>query len=182
MAGERFAIIATKGTLDWAYPPLILASTAASLGIETAIFFTFYGLNIIHKEKMKQLKISPVGNPGMPMAFPPSVKEKPVLGQIAGIMESIFPGPPQIMGIIPGMTDFMTAMMKKTMQDHGVASVEELIELCKEADVKLIPCQMTMELFGYKQEDLIDGLEPPAGAATFINYVLEADKPIVLFV
>ncbi len=182
MATERLAIIATKGTLDWAYPPLILASTAASLGVETAIFFTFYGLNIIHKEKMKHLKVAPVGNPGMPMTFPPSVKKTPVAGQLAGLMESIFPGPPQLMGVIPGMTDFMTAMMKKMMKDNGVASVEELLELCKDADVKLIPCQMTMELFGYKYEDLIDGLEPPGGAATFINYVLEADKPMIIFV
>ncbi len=182
MASERLAIIASKGTLDMALPPLILASTAASLGIESAVFFTFYGLNIIHKEKMKKLKIAPLGNPAMPMAFPPSVKKTPVVGQIAGIMEAVFPGPPQIMGMIPGMTDFMTAMMNKTMKDHGIASVPELIELCKEAGVKLIPCQMTMEFFGYKPEDLIDGLEPPAGAATFIQYVLEAEKPMIIFV
>ncbi len=182
MATERLAIIASKGTLDWAYPPLIIASTAASLGLETAIFFTFYGLNIIHKKKMKQLKVAPVGNPGMPMVFPPSVKKIPGPGQLAGLMEAIFPGPPQLMGVIPGMTDFMTAMMKKMMKDHGVATVEELIELSKEAEVKLIPCQMTMELFGYKYEDLIDGLEPPGGAATLINYVMEADKPMLLFI
>jgi len=182
MASERLAIIASKGTLDWAYPPLILASTAASLGVESAIFFTFYGLNIVHREKIKHLKIAPVGNPAMPMAFPPSVKQTPVVGQMAGIMESLFPGPPQLMGVIPGMTDFMTSMMKKTMKDNGVASVEELVELCKEAGVKLIPCQMTMELFGYRYEDLVEGLEPPGGAATFINYVLEADKPMILFV
>jgi len=83
----------------------------------------------------------------MPMVFPPSVKKTPLVGQVAGFMESLFPGPPQIMGVIPGMTDFMTAMMKKMMKDNGVASVEELVELCKEAEVKLIPCQMTMELF-----------------------------------
>ncbi|MEJ7620706.1 MAG: DsrE/DsrF/DrsH-like family protein [Aquificaceae bacterium] len=177
MATERLAIIATKGTLDMAYPPLILASTAASLGIETAIFFTFYGLNIIHKKKMHELKIAPIGNPAMPMAFPPSM-QNPVTNAIS----SIFPGPPQIMGIIPGMTDLMSFMMKKTIKEHGVADIPELIEACKEAEVKLIPCQMTMELFGYKYEDLIDGLEPPAGAATFINYVLEADKPMIIFV
>ncbi len=177
MAAERLAIIATKGTLDMAYPPLILASTAASLGIETAIFFTFYGLNIIHKKKMHELKIAPIGNPAMPMAFPPSM-QNPVTNAIS----SIFPGPPQIMGIIPGMTDLMSFMMKKTIKEHGVADIPELIEACKEAEVKLIPCQMTMELFGYKYEDLIDGLEPPAGAATFINYVLEADKPMIIFV
>ncbi len=177
MAAERLAIIATKGTLDMAYPPLILASTAASLGIETAIFFTFYGLNIIHKKKMHELKIAPIGNPAMPMAFPPSM-QNPVTNAIS----SIFPGPPQIMGIIPGMTDLMSFMMKKTIKEHGVADIPELIEACKEAEVKLIPCQMTMELFGYKYEDLIEGLEPPAGAATFMNYVLEADKPMIIFV
>ena len=160
-----------------AYPHLILASTAASLGIETAIFFTFYGLNIIHKKKMHELKIAPIGNPAMPMAFPPSM-QNPVTNAIS----SIFPGPPQIMGIIPGMTDLMSFMMKKTIKEHGVADIPELIEACKEAEVKLIPCQMTMELFGYKYEDLIDGLEPPAGAATFMNYVLEANKPMIIFV
>lgn len=174
---ERLAIIATKGTLDMAYPPLILASTAASLGVETAIFFTFYGLNIIHKQKMHQLKIAPIGNPAMPMAFPPSMQNP-----ITNFISSIFPGPPQIMGIIPGMTDLMTYMMKKTIKEHGVADIPELLEACKEAGVKLIPCQMTMELFGYKYEDLIDGLEPPAGAATFINYVLESEKPMIIFV
>ncbi|MEJ5339614.1 MAG: DsrE/DsrF/DrsH-like family protein [Aquificaceae bacterium] len=177
MVTERLAIIATKGTLDMAYPPLILASTAASLGIETAIFFTFYGLNIIHRKKMHELKIAPIGNPAMPMAFPPSM-QNPVTNAIS----SIFPGPPQIMGVIPGMTDLMSFMMKKTIKEHGVADIPELVEVCKEAEVKLIPCQMTMELFGYKYEDLIEGLEPPAGAATFMNYVLEADKPMIIFV
>lgn len=177
MATERLAIIATKGTLDMAYPPLILASTAASLGIETAIFFTFYGLNIIHRKKMNELKIAPIGNPAMPMAFPPSMQNP-----ITNAISSIFPGPPQIMGIIPGMTDLMSFMMKKTIKEHGVADIPQLVELCKEAEVKLIPCQMTMELFGYRYEDLIDGLEPPAGAATFMNYVLEADKPMIIFV
>ncbi len=177
MATERLAIIATKGTLDMAYPPLILASTAASLGIETAVFFTFYGLNIIHKKRMHELKIAPIGNPAMPMAFPPSMQNA-----VTNTIASIFPGPPQIMGIIPGMTDLMTYMMKKTIKEHGVADIPQLLELCKEAEVKLIPCQMTMELFGYRYEDLIDGLEPPAGAATFMNYVLEADKPMIIFV
>ncbi|ADO46247.1 MAG: DsrE/DsrF/DrsH-like family protein [Hydrogenobacter thermophilus] len=177
MATERLAIIASKGTLDMAYPPLIIASTAASLGLETAIFFTFYGLNIIHRKKINELKLAPIANPAMPMAFPPSM-QNPVTNAIS----SIFPGPPQIMGVIPGMTDLMTFMMKKTIKEHGVASIPELIEACKEAEVKLIPCQMTMELFGYKYEDLIDGLEPPAGAATLINYLLEADKPMIIFI
>lgn len=176
---ERLAIIATKGTLDMAYPPLILASVGASMGIETAIFFTFYGLNIIHKEKMNNLKLAPLGNPAMPMAFPPSIEDKfPFLKT----MTSFIPGPPQLMGVIPGMTDLMSEMMKKTIKEHGVASIPELITLCKEADVKMIPCQMTMDLFGYKYEDLIDGLEPPGGAMTLFDFILEADKPISLFI
>ncbi|MGC9286191.1 MAG: DsrE/DsrF/DrsH-like family protein [Hydrogenobaculum sp.] len=176
---ERLAIIATKGTLDMAYPPLILASVAASMGLETAIFFTFYGLNIIHKEKVNQLKLAPVGNPAMPMAFPPSMEEKfPFLKSLSNFI----PGPPQLMGVIPGMTDLMTEMMKKSIKEHGVASIPELLELCKEADVKMIPCQMTMDLFGYKYEDLIDGLEPPGGAMTLFDFILEADKPITIFV
>ncbi|MCS7083502.1 MAG: DsrE/DsrF/DrsH-like family protein [Aquificaceae bacterium] len=177
MATERFAIIATKGTLDMAYPPLILASTAASLGVETAIFFTFYGLNIIHKKRMQELKVAPVGNPAMPMSFPPSMKNG-----FTDAIASVMPGPPQLLGVIPGMTDLMTYMMKKSIKEHGVASIPELLDACKEAEVKLIACQMTMELFGYSQDDLIDGLEPPAGAATFINYVMEADKPMIVFV
>ncbi len=174
---ERLAIIASKGTLDMAYPPLILASTAASLGVEAAIFFTFYGLNIVHKKKMNELKIAPIANPAMPMAFPPSMQNA-----VTNTISSIFPGPPQIMGVIPGMTDLMTFMMKKSIKEHGVASIPELLELCKEADVKLIPCQMTMELFGYERHDLVDFLDPPGGAATLINYLLEADKPMIIFV
>ncbi len=174
---ERLAIIASKGTLDMAYPPLILASTAASLGVECAVFFTFYGLNIVHKKKMHELKIAPIANPAMPMAFPPSMQNT-----VTNAISSVFPGPPQIMGVIPGMTDLMTFMMKKSIKEHGVASIPELLELCKEADVKLIPCQMTMELFGYKREDLVEFLDPPGGAATFFNYVLEADKPMIIFV
>jgi len=182
MTTERLAIIATKGTLDMAYPPLILASVASSLGVESAVFFTFYGLNIVHKERVKELKVSPVGNPAMPLVFPDSVKETPALGRLADLTEKLLPGLPQVLGVLPGMTDFVTAMLKKRMKEKGIASIEELLQLCKEAEVKLVPCQMTMELFGYKKEDLIEGTEEPAGAAEFFNYVLGADKPLIIFV
>ncbi len=151
---KKLAIIATKGTLDWAYPPFILASTAAALGYEVQIFFTFYGLQLVKKDL--GLKVSPLGNPGMPM---PMGMDKwfPVLGTA-----------------IPGMESIMTAMMKAKMKAKGVASVEELRELCGEADVKFVACQMTVDLFDMDPSDFIDGLEF-GGAATFFEFAGESD-------
>lgn len=156
---KKLALIATKGTLDWAYPPFILASTAAALGYEAQIFFTFYGLNLLKKKV--DLKISPLGNPGMPM---PMGMDKwfPTLGTA-----------------LPGMEGMMTGMMKKKMKSKGVASVEELRDLCIEADVKLIACQMTVDLFDFKKDDLIDDIEL-GGAATFFEFAGQAD--VSLFV
>jgi peroxiredoxin family protein len=156
---KKLALIATKGTLDWAYPPFILASTAAALGYEVQIFFTFYGLNLL-KKKMG-LKISPLGNPGMPM---PMGMDKwfPTLGTA-----------------LPGMEGMMTGMMKAKMKSKGVASVEELRDLCLEADVKLIACQMTVDLFDFEKDDLIDDIEL-GGAATFFEFAGQAD--VSLFV
>ena len=145
----KMAIISIHGTLDMAYPPLILASTAATLDIETAIFFTFYGLQILKKDAGDSLKVAPLGNPAMPMPVP------------------------NIIGAIPGMTAMATSMMKSMIKKNGVASVPELISLCQETGVRLIACQMTMDLFGVKKEDMIDGLEY-AGAATFMEYAANA--------
>ncbi len=151
---KKLAIIATKGTLDWAYPPFILASTAAALGYETQIFFTFYGLQLLKKKLA--LKVSPLGNPGMPM---PMGMDKwfPVLGTA-----------------IPGMESVMTAMMKSKMKAKGVASVDELRGLCLEADVKMIACQMTVDLFDMNPSAFIDGIEY-GGAATFFEFAGESD-------
>jgi peroxiredoxin family protein len=156
---KKLALIATKGTLDWAYPPFILASTAAALGYEVQIFFTFYGLNLLKKKV--NLKISPLGNPGMPM---PMGMDKwfPTLGTA-----------------LPGMEGMMTSMMKRKMKSKGIASVEELRDLCIEADVKLIACQMTVDLFDFEKDDLIDDIEL-GGAATFFEFAGEAD--VSLFV
>ncbi|NCF81444.1 MAG: peroxiredoxin family protein [Proteobacteria bacterium] len=151
---KKLALIATKGTLDWAYPPFILASTAAALGYEAQIFFTFYGLNLL-KKKM-DLKIPPLGNPGMPMPMG---------------MDKWFP---TVGTALPGMESVMTGMMKQKMKSKGVASVEELRDICIESEVKLIACQMTVDLFDFKREDLIDDIET-GGAATFLESAGEAD-------
>ena len=153
---KKLAIIATKGTLDWAYPPLILATTAASLGWEAGIFFTFYGLNILKKDR--KLQIGTTGNPAMPM---------PVTM-------------PQIVTALPGMTPMATSMMRKQFKDHGVASIDELIEVALELGVKLIPCGMTMDVFGFSEGGFIDGIEPVCGATHFLSWAADAD--VSLFV
>ena len=154
MSDKKLAIIATKGTLDWAYPPFILASTAAALGYEVEIFFTFYGLQLVKKNLT--LQVSPLGNPGMPM---PMGMDKwfPVIGTA-----------------IPGMQSIMTMMMKAKMKKKGVASVGELRELCVEADVRLVACQMTVDLFDMNPKEFINGIEL-GGAATFFEFAGESD-------
>ena len=154
MSEKSLTIIATKGTLDWAYPPFILSSTAAALGYNVTMFFTFYGLQLLKKDL--SLSVSPLGNPGMPM---PMAMDKwfPVLGTA-----------------IPGMQAMMTGMMKNTIKSKGVASVAELRNLCLEADVKMIGCQMTIDLFDIKHEDLIDEIDL-GGAATYFEHAGESN-------
>lgn len=147
---KRLAIIAGHGTLDAAYPPLILATAAAAMDMEAAIFFTFYGLEILKKGKADKLQVSPIANPAMPQPIP-------------GISV------PNILGMLPGMTAVATAMMNSWMKKAKVAKVSELLELAKESGVRLIACQMTMDVLGIKKEDLIDGVEI-GGAATFLQY------------
>ncbi len=155
MSEKKLAIIATKGSLDWAYPPFILASTAAALGYKVEIFCTFYGLQLLRKKM--DLKVTSLGNPGMPMPMP-----MPVLLQA-----------------LPGMQSMMSLMMKQKMKSKGVASLEELRGLCIEAEVKLVACQMTVDLFDFNTSDFIDGIEY-GGAATFFEFAGESD--ITLFV
>lgn len=152
---KKLAIIATKGTLDFAYPPLILATTAAALDYDVTIFWTFYGLQVLKKER--NLKISPLGNPAMPMPVP-----MPVLVQI-----------------LPGMEGMATVMMKQKMAGKGIASIDDLWEMAVESEVKMIACQMTVDLFDFQHSELVDGVEY-AGAARFFEVAQDAD--ITLFI
>ncbi|HMM84609.1 MAG: sulfur carrier protein DsrE2 [Gammaproteobacteria bacterium] len=156
MAGKKMAIIATKGTLDMAYPPLILGSTAASLGWDVQVFFTFYGLQLLRKD-LSGIAISPLANPAMPMPVPM----------------------PVIVSVLPGMEAMATMMMKKKMKDKGVASLEELRTICLESDVKFIACQMTVDLFEFDKSEFIDGIEY-GGAATFLKFA--GDTDVCLFI
>ena len=158
------AIIATKGTLDWAYPPFILASTAAALGWDVSIFFTFYGLNLLKKD-VSDLKVSPLGNPGMPMKMPFGPDWfKGINWNIPNLMQAG----------IPGFESVATLLMKQTIKNNGVATIGELRDLSREADVKFIACQMTVELFGFSHDDFVEGLDY-AGAATFLPVAQKAD-------
>jgi len=153
---KKMAIIATKGTLDWAYPPLILATTGATLGWDVGIFFTFYGLKILQKDR--HLEVGTTGNPAMPMPIPM----------------------PQLLTALPGMTPMASWMMKRQFKDHGVASIDELVNLCVELGVKMIPCGMTMDVFGFSKDGFIDGIEPVCGATHFLDWAADADVSLFI--
>ena len=153
---KKLAIIASKGTLDMAYPPFILASTAAALDYEVQIFFTFYGLTLLKKD-LSGVKISPLANPAMPMPMPM----------------------PVLVAALPGMESMATMMMKQKIKSKGVASIEDLRTACIESGVKMIGCEMTVDLFDFKREDFIDGIEY-GGASTFFEFAGNTD--ICLFV
>jgi peroxiredoxin family protein len=163
-------IIATKGTLDWAYPPFILASTAGALGWNVSVFFTFYGLNLLKKD-ISDLKISPLGNPGMPMKMPFGPE------WFKHINWNI---PNAVQGVVPGFETLATALMKQTIKSKGVAGVEELRTACIEGGVNLIGCQMTVDLFGFTQGDFIPEVKEYCGAAHFLPMARDADVSLFI--
>jgi peroxiredoxin family protein len=165
---KKMALIASKGTLDWAYPPFILASTAAAMEMEVAVFFTFYGLTLLKKDI--KAKVAPATNPAMPMKMPFGPK---------GFQNIEWPMPNVLMGNVPGFETMATSLMKQTFKNKGVATIEELRDICIESDVKLIGCQMTMDVFGFEKDDFVDGVDI-GGAATFLEFAAESD--IQLFI
>ncbi|MFC7095871.1 DsrE/DsrF/DrsH-like family protein [Halobaculum marinum] len=150
----KMSIIATKGTLDMAYPPLILASTAAAFGYEVTVFSTFWGLDILHKERSKNLKLSSVGNPNMPV--------------------------PNIVAALPGMDRMTTAMMEQKIRDNDTATIEELIQTSLDMGVEFQACQMTIELMDYDEDDFYDGVTTGVGAATAIQDMADADIQLLV--
>ncbi|MCB1333378.1 MAG: DsrE/DsrF/DrsH-like family protein [Roseivivax sp.] len=152
---KSMSIIVTKGSLDWAYPPFILGTTAAAMDVEVTMFFTFYGLVLLKKDL--NLKFTPLGNPAM---------EMPMMG---GHMAM-----PNLIGMLPGVGSAAGTMMKNLIKKKGVASIEELREAAIESDIKIIGCQMTLDLFEYKREDMIDEMEI-GGAATYMEKALKSD-------
>ncbi|MFQ6608572.1 MAG: DsrE/DsrF/DrsH-like family protein [Fidelibacterota bacterium] len=165
---KKMALIVSRGTLDWAYPPFILASTAAALDMEVTIFFTFYGLTLLKKKI--GAKVAPHANPAMPM--------KALFGSRRfHNVDWIVPN--FIKGNVPGFETLATSLMKKTFKRKGVATIEELRDTCIEFGVKFIGCQMTMDVFGFNKDDFIDSVDI-GGAATFLEFAVDAD--IQLFI
>ena len=163
------AIIATKGTLDWAYPPFILASTGSALGWDVSVFFTFYGLLLLKKNI--DAEVSPLGNPAMPMKMPFGPK---------WFQNFVWPMPNLIMAGIPGFEKVATTLMKKTFKNKGVATVGELRDLCLEAGVKMVACQMTVDVFGFSKDDFIPEVKDYVGATYFLPVAAKSD--VCLFI
>ena len=152
---RRIALVASKGTLDQAYPPLILATTAASLGWEAGVYFTFFGLDIIHQDRLEKLKTASLGNPAGPIQLP------------------------NLLGALPGATAAATKMMRKWMDDARMPTVPEFIEMAQGLGVTFFACSTTMGVMGVTENDLIKGCDI-AGAAAFLDYAADAD--VQLFV
>ncbi|QLG62292.1 DsrE/DsrF/DrsH-like family protein [Halorarum salinum] len=150
----KMSIIATKGTLDMAYPPLILASTAAAFGWEVTVFHTFWGLDILHEKRSKNLKLSSVGNPNMPV--------------------------PNAIGALPGMDRVTTKMMEKQIRDNDTATIEELLETSLDMGVEFQACQMTIDLMDYDEDGFYDGVTTDVGAATAIQDMADADIQLLI--
>lgn len=159
---KRLALIVSKGTLDQAYPPLVMATTAASMGWEVAIFFTFYGLDIVHKDRMPKLSVSPIGNPAMP----PPIKKVPV-------------HIPTVIGALPGMKTAATKMMKSWVSRANLATIPELLDIANELGIRMYACNTTLNVMGVSKEDLIDGVEF-AGAPTFLDFAGESDVQLFI--
>ncbi|RQH02542.1 DsrE/DsrF/DrsH-like family protein [Natrarchaeobius oligotrophus] len=152
--GKKMTIVATQGSFDMAYPPLILASTAAAFDWEVVVFHTFWGLDILHEDNSKDLKLSAVGNPNMPM--------------------------PNALAALPGMDAMATRMMRKKIDENGTATIEELIDLSLEQGVDLQACQMTIDLMGYDEDDFYDGVTTGVGAATALQHMAESDVQLLV--
>jgi peroxiredoxin family protein len=152
---RRIALVASKGTLDQAYPPLILASTAVSLGWEAGIYFTFYGLDILHKDRFEKLKMASLANPSGPIQLP------------------------NALGAVPGATAAATKMMRNWMSRSNMPTVPEFLDMVRDSGVQLFACATTMGVMGVEAEDLVEGADI-AGAAAFLDYAADAD--VTLFI
>lgn len=140
---SRLLIILSKGTLDMVAPAFMIATTGAAMGKEVHMFFTFWGMGAINKKTVASLKVSPVGNPGMPM--------------------------PNILGMIPGMTAMATRMMTGKMKKSKMPPIPEMIKTAKDLGVKIHACSTTLDVMGISKDMLIPEVDDIVGAATMLE-------------
>ena len=156
MAEDRkVAFICSKGTLDMAYPALVMGWAALGNGIDVTIFFTFWGMDLINKNRVDKLEIAPVANTSMKMTM---------MGVNTGNL-----GIPNLMGVLPGMTAFATKLMKDKMKDLEVPPVSEYLQMLVDAGAKLYACKMSVDMMGLKKEDFVDGVIDIVTASDFMD-------------
>ena len=152
---RHIAFICSKGSLDMAYPALIMGWAALGNGIDVTIFFTFWGMDMIRKTRVDHLEIAPVANTSMKMSM---------MGVDTGNL-----GIPNIMGVIPGMTAFATNLMNDKMKKLGVPPVREYLQMLSDAGAKMYACKMSVDMFDLKQSDFIDGIDSIVTAGDFMD-------------
>ncbi len=140
---RKLAIICSKGSLDMAYPGLVLANAARMMGIEADLFFTFWGLDIITKDKVDHLMVTPVGNPAMHM--------------------------PQMVGVLPGISTMATSMMMKELEKLDMPPVHEFLTMIHDAGAGIYACRMASEMMHKEKEDLVDEVDEIIGAMEFLE-------------
>ena len=140
---EHLSIICSKGTLDMAYPGLILANAARMSGIDATLFFTFWGLDIVTEDRVDKLHVPTVGNPSM--------------------------GIPTLLGGLPGMESLATMMMKKEMEKLELPTVREMLEILHDSGAKIYGCRMAMDMFHRTKEDLVPQVDEVISAMDFFD-------------
>ena len=145
---RKLSIICSKGSLDMAYPALVLANAGRMMGIEVDLFFTFWGMDIITKSKVEHLKVVPVGNPAMHM--------------------------PQMVGGFPGMTDLATSMMKKEIEKLDMPPVPEFLEMIHDAGAGIYACRMAADMMHLDEDDLVGEVDGILGAMEFLEMAEDA--------
>ena len=130
---EKVSIIISKGSLEGVYPALIMANGARAEGIEANLFFTFFGLDAIHKKRIEHIKVATVGNPGMHMAT--------------------------LVGVLPGMSALATHMMEKKMDELDIPPIDEFIEMIGDTGAGMYACKASVDMFGFTRDDFIDQVQ-----------------------
>jgi len=152
---RHVVFICSKGDLDMAYPALVMGWAALGNGIDVTIFFTFWGMDIITKKRQKHLELNPITKTSMKMSL---------MGLPTGNL-----GIPNILSILPGMTAFTSWFMKKKIAEVEAPPIDEYVQMLADAGANLYACKMSVDMFGYTQDDFVDGVTDIVTAGDFMD-------------